>query len=109
VIPQIRSFGWNDAEHDPDEASVRLIVGPQGGDGEESFDLMVVTPRRLAALLRRDGAVVGRHYLFVGEMDRPYIERFLQDRMRRIAGDTWREVAEKVGRIAHWEFEDYAK
>lgn len=44
---------------------VQLIAGPEGGPGDESFD--------------------------VGQSDEP----------------TWRELADKIGRIGRWEFEDY--
>jgi hypothetical protein len=52
-----------------------------------------VTPRRWRI---EPSASWGRHLLVVETIQQPRIELFLQDRLRRIAGQTWGEVAAKV-------------
>ena len=69
--------------------------------------MSVSTPAALNVLLARDGIVIGRHLLLVKRVDRTRIEAFLADRLRRIDGDSWDVVAEKISRIGYWEFEDY--
>jgi Immunity protein 8 len=84
-----------------------LHVGPINGPGDELFTVHVRTIDALAKLLLRDGMVIDRHYLFVPGINTERIEAFLNDRMRRLDGDNWRDLAEKIARIGSWEFEDY--
>ena len=91
----------------PDEFALPLVleVGPLGLRGKERFELLVVTPRWLAARHGRRGAVVGRGKLIVFEWSFERIKAFLAREVERCAGRTWPEVARKVGRIADWEGE----
>ena len=86
---------------------VRLLVGPGGSPGEESFDLTVCSPSWLSARCEKDGFVVGRHYFVVTDFNWTHIEKAITKLVERCSGDSWREVAQKVGRIGSWEFEDY--
>lgn len=106
----IRRFEWDDlASADPAVEPVNLVIaaGPAGGPGEERFQISVCTIDALALLVARQGIVIGRHYLFVEVINTKRIEAFLHDRLRRIDGRNWHEVAEKIARIGYWEFEDY--
>lgn len=67
------------------------------------------TPDGLSELLDRDGLVVGRHLLFVRNIDVERIEEFIRDRLRRLNGESWPALAEKIGRLGYWEFEDYTE
>ena len=107
----IQAFEW-DAVGDnrgTDEVVGELVlhVGPINGPGDELFTVHVCTIDALAKLLHRDGMVIGRHYLFVPGINTERIEAFLNDRMRRLDGDNWRDLAQKIARIGSWEFEDY--
>lgn len=109
---EVRYVTWPDLEHGhgPDADRSTLLVfaaGPVGGPGEETFQATVCTPDALAELVAGDGVVPGRHFLFVESIDRDRVEAFIRDRLRRISGDTWSDVAEKIGRLGHWEFEDH--
>lgn len=86
---------------------VRAMVGPKHGEGEESFDINVCTPKWLAEACQREGFVIGRHYLIVARYDVPQIKKLVVELIERCDGNSWQEVAEKVGRIGFWEFEDY--
>jgi hypothetical protein len=35
------------------------------------------------------------------------VERVIADRCRHAEANTWQEIAQKLPRFAHWEFEDY--
>jgi Immunity protein 8 len=61
---------------DPEDVCiwVRAMVGPRGGQGEESFDIGVCTPKWLADRCGREGFVVGRHYLVVSRYDPTYAQ-----------------------------------
>ena len=105
----VRSFGWDDLLLDlgtDRPVNLDMIVGPLGTPGDEVFQITVCTVEALKALLDRDGIVLGRHLLLVAGINPPTIEAFLEDRVRRLDGNTWPELAAKIGRIGYWEFED---
>lgn len=86
---------------------VQLMVGPEGHDGEESFDVVLCTPRWLAEQVEEAGVLDLRHHLLVDSWDwgrvLDYVERFLAS----VEAPSWPEVAAIVGRLGRWEFEDY--
>jgi hypothetical protein len=112
---EVSYFEWPELERngfDTSGVTLTLLVfaaRPLGGLGGETFHVTVCTPDGLNDLLARDGVVVGRHHLFVPVVDTELIEDFLGDRLRRLDGDTWQQLAEKIGRIGYWEFEDYTE
>ena len=83
------------------------MVGPEGGEGEESFDIDVCTPKWLEEACQGEGFVVGRHYLIVARYEVTQLKSVITGLVEKCEGDSWPEVAEKVSRIGHWEFEDY--
>jgi hypothetical protein len=67
----VRRFHSPDADLDryvPDDREdvgllVQMLVGPAEKPGEESFDVVVCTPRWLDRWVREDGPLIGRHHL----------------------------------------------
>lgn len=108
MIPNAVAFEWEFDQLDQ-EALLVLHAGPVGGPGGETFQIEVVTLAGLAARVARDKIVIGRHLLVVEAINQRRIEVFIEDRLRRISGETWNDVALKIGRLGYWEFEDYAK
>lgn len=94
---------------DPERFSitVRAMVGPAEGEGEESFDINVCTSKWLEERLENETFVLGMHRLFVKAYDPPEIRKFITRTIERFSGSTWNEVAEKISRLAYWEFEGY--
>jgi Immunity protein 8 len=86
---------------------VQLLVGPVGGPGEESFDITLCTAGWLAARARKERIVDARHHVIVHAYDYDLVEQYLRARVAALEGSTWDEVAERLGRLGHWEFEDY--
>lgn len=86
---------------------LQLIVGPQGEMGEESFDMIVCTPKWLEENYSINEVIFGRHYLIVFKYDYEGIYKKISNYIGKIEEPTWNEVAQKIGRIGHWEFEDY--
>jgi hypothetical protein len=85
---------------------VQAMVGPEGENAEESFDVVVCTPAWLQGRLHR-APLSGRHYLFQLPYDYSLLWAFLAAYCQSCEGATWREAAGLVGRIGKWEFEDY--
>ena len=108
--PDILDLSESYTPADPDCFSFLLqaMFGPDDGPGEESFDILICTPKRLADDLRKSGGILsGRHYLLIEKYDIAQITDFILEHASRCKGQTWREVAEKLGRLGKWEFEDY--
>lgn len=89
------------------ELGLRILAGPEGGAGEESFDVTVCNLGWLAERVHCDGVVDGRHRLFVERFDWPLLRSYIERRVQQCEGSTWGEVAEKLARLGYWEFEDY--
>jgi hypothetical protein len=45
--------------------------------------------------------------LFVAEFDPAAVERFLRRAVNDVEGRSWNDVAARIGRLGHWEFEDH--
>lgn len=86
---------------------VQVMAGPADGPGEESFDVVVCTPKWIARQLRERGPVIGRHHLLVESWDWPRIRLFLTQAVEAPEAPTWSDLAAKIDRIGKWEFEDY--
>jgi len=86
---------------------LQIMVGPIGGAGEESFDVVVCSTRWVGEHLGPEGILVGRHYLVVDSYDYRRLEGFLRRYVDQCSGSTWEQVAMKLGRLGKWEFEDY--
>lgn len=72
-----------------------MLIGPQDSPGDETFQITVCTPQAITALLDRDGVVVGHHLLLVSDIDPAKIEAFLHDRLRRLDGNSWGDLARR--------------
>jgi hypothetical protein len=57
--------------------------------------------------VRRSGLRPGRHFLFVNNFNYSALESYVRDFCYSCEGASWHAVAEKVGRLGKWEFEDY--
>ena len=88
---------------------IQILAGPDGSEGEESFDLLVVTPKWLARRVVETGPVCGRHLLIVESFDYATIERWIRRAVSACEGCDWSQAAERLGRVGLWEFEDYVQ
>ncbi len=114
VRPEIHSFQGPRGE-DPAEivpvapadfgVELTMLIGPEGDRGEESFSFIVCTPSWFATRVVPGHPLPARHYLFVTGWDWPIIETRMRDLVALAEGETWREVAWKVSRVARWEFD----
>ena len=81
--------------HAPDEFGVlvQAMVGPVDGEGEESYDFVVCTPRWFDAQPFDKGFAWTRHHLFLKRWDYAIVERAIGDVVRRAEGEDWSSVA----------------
>jgi hypothetical protein len=83
-----------------------MLVGPRDEKGEESFDVTVCSPAWFASNMNSN-VVSGRHFLFMKKYNYTLLREFIESYCNSCRGQSWEEVAVKVARIGHWEFEDY--
>jgi len=116
MVPEIKSQSLIDGgpleSYEPENLenfrlTLRLMIGPRGQPGEESFDITICTPQALAEECAADGFVVGRHRLVVASWNPSMIMRVLGKLISHCDSETWPEVGAKIARLALWEFEDY--
>lgn len=86
---------------------LRILIGTGASEGADAFSLTVVTPNWLLENPSPEGVINGRHKLIVFSYNRILLTTWITRMVERCHGNSWEEVAEKVGRIAYWEFEDY--
>jgi hypothetical protein len=103
--PEPRSLG---ADPESFVFQVRLLIGPQGEPGEESFDLTVCSPEWLATECSRTGIVDGLHHLVVNmaEYNEQALRAWLEKRVSSVQGPLWFDIAPRLARLAHWEFDE---
>jgi hypothetical protein len=87
--------------------SLTLAIGEVGSARADNFEITVVTPEFLRAQYPRDKCYLLRHYLLVNEYDFASILALLTKYVDSLEAETWEQLAQKVGQIARWEFEDY--
>ena len=104
-VYDLRSF----TPRDPTNFSVfvQAMIGPAGGDDSESFDLIVCTPAWLSAKVDEVGPLVGLHHVVVPAFDYNALFKVLQAFCSCCEGATWEQIGHKVGRLGHWEFDEY--
>ena len=86
---------------------LQAMIGPEGEEGEESFDIEVCTPKWIEENLGLDEALVGQHYLIVRDYNYQKIAHSIEKFLQGCSGKDWSEVSRKVSRLGLWEFEGY--
>jgi hypothetical protein len=99
--------GFIPARSDVFSFLLQIIVGPLREEGEESFDVIVCTPSWLQAEVERRGIMTGRHYLFMNAYDYDVLVNYITSYCDKLTGNSWQEIAQKLGCLGRWEFEDY--
>lgn len=106
-VEDLESFASPDAERFG--VLVQLMIGPEGEDGEEAFDVVICTPLWLAERLKEADVLDLRHHLLVGSWEWNAILNHIQRFLSSVEASSWLEVASIVARMGKWEFEDYAE
>ncbi len=108
ISPDIWDFdSYWPADEESFSFMLSVIVGPKSELTEESFDIVVCTPKWFLDKYDVNEMILGRHKLIVFKFD---MEKILS-RIKRVfdgcSGNNWNEIALKLSRYGHWEFEDY--
>jgi hypothetical protein len=85
---------------------LQFFAGPESEDGDDSFGITICTTRWLER--EKPGMTFfASGYLIVPIYNLESIKAFIKGYCARCSGEDWPEVAAKIGKIAHWEFENY--
>lgn len=108
ISPDILDFySYWPADEESFSFLLSVIVGPRGEKVEESFDIEVCTPKWLLKAYGENDMILGRHKLIVFKFDMDRIIARVRNAFDNCNGKDWNEIAIKLARIGHWEFEDY--
>ena len=84
---------------------LQAMIGPEGNDASESFDILVCSPRWLLENCHEPRW--GRHMLIVPKYDLTKIREIIEMHCSSCEGRDWDTIGELLSRIGRWEFEDY--
>ncbi len=85
-------------------------VGILGEEGQEIFNFFVASPKYLTEKYYKqkgEKAIFGRHLIIAFEYDFHKIYALIDDYVKKLEESNWENLAGKINRIGHWEFEDY--
>ena len=94
----------------PDEAFnvfIEATIGLKGEPGAEEFSFTVCSPLWLCSDVERHDVISRRHLLFMKEYNYDALLRYIHKCLAHATDRNWNEVALKLARWSHWEFEDY--
>jgi len=86
---------------------ITIGIGSKEREGADNFDLLVCSPGWLAQDIKEGDVRLLRHILLVKTFDWRRIRAFIDRYVSGIEAETWEEIANKLARLGHWEFEDY--
>jgi len=86
---------------------LRAMIGPRDREGEESFDIIVCTPKWLTEKYGPSDVLLGLHKLIVFKYDYRRLRGFIENFLMHCSGSTWKEVGQKLNLLGQWEFESY--
>lgn len=94
---------------DPENCWVNISadIGTVGDPGADEFSFIVTTPKFLATEIHGSDYRLGRELIIVEAFRWEVIEKAIERLVHTFSGETWEELATKLGRYAYWEFEDY--
>jgi Immunity protein 8 len=105
--PSLSIDAYVPEDHTDFSCTIGLTIGPASEQGGEQFYLNACSPKWLARACEKGGIIWGRHHLIVAEYNLKAIMVVITKLVERHSGESWKDVAEKLGRFASWEFEDY--
>jgi len=85
-------------------------IGPAYEDGTDLFQFCVCSPAWLASEMssgRSPEPMFGRDLILMNAYDFGKVFALIDRYLARCTGETWDEIAPKIGRVGSWEFEDY--
>ena len=86
---------------------IRAVVCPDNGEGEESIDFEVCTPKSLEQKYGTSQVVSGSDKLIVFKYDFNNIRDKIIELLESCEGETWESCGNQMSKFGLWEFENY--
>ena len=86
---------------------LEVLIGIQGKEGEESFNFEICTPKWLLNNFKKNDIIIGKNYIIVFEYNFKKLSQTIKELIDNCTGNSWDEIANKICRFSHWEFENY--
>lgn len=87
---------------------LQVMIGEKGQEGEESFDIMVLTPKWLTENYNNNDIVFGFHHIIMFDYNYQLLLNKLINYIENINADNWDEFGNKINLIGKWEFSNYS-
>ncbi|SRR6266702_2037407 len=98
---------YNPEDEDCFSFPIEMVIGYEGGQGGNLFQMIVCTPAWISRENQGKAAVIGTELLIVFRYDWPAILSAIQDLVSGCTADDWPTLAQKLSRFADWEYSDY--
>jgi hypothetical protein len=86
---------------------VEATIGSSGEPGGDVFSFEVCTSSWLGQEWLQDNYRFGRHLLLLKKYDYNILWNAIEKLCNSVEEADWEQVAQKLGRYGHWEFEEY--
>lgn len=87
--------------------TIRAMIGPDPGKGEESFDFCVCSQEWINDEIQQRRYVVAHRLMVISHWNVELVKRGINETISSLVADSWKELAKKLSVFASWEFEDY--
>ena len=86
---------------------LQAMIGPEGEDSEESYDIFVCTPEWLRKKYSNTDVLFGEHMMIVFDYDINLIKQKISRYCERCMGKNWEEISKQLSHIGKSEFYNY--
>jgi hypothetical protein len=112
VIKSFSTSEENVAAHELDGAPsfsflLTFGIGPAASEGEDSFEVLVVSPASLQEYFAGSVPTFIRHVLLMPDYDVPAAVAHVSKYINLLEADTWLKLATSIDQMLRWECEDY--
>ncbi len=83
------------------------MIGPEGSEASESFDLIICNDKWIVQECAANGFVFERFLFIMNDFNLDMFKKKIEDICKSSSGNSWEEISSKLSRIAKYEFEDY--
>lgn len=105
--PDIDLYQYIPEESDNFGFLLQAMIGSEGKEGEDSFDIIVCTTKWFQSNYVERMPLLGYSFMFVSQFSLEEIEQAIQIFCKECTGETWIELASKLSKLGKWEFEGY--
>jgi hypothetical protein len=114
VVPLPELSMWSPVHPADFAIRVQVFIGPEGSDTSDSFDTIVCTPKwlahnwddpRIGGFGLSPQVKSGRGLLLMKRWDYADLHQAIEGLCGSVAGMTWGDVADRIGRQLPWEFD----